>query len=92
MDFGEALTALKAGKRVTRAAWHEDVFLFLVPGSTFEVTADRPLGKACPQLVGQKASYGPHVDIHRADGSISVWGGPGPGGALLAEDWEQVAD
>lgn len=89
MTFGEALEALKNGGRISRAAWHEDVFLFLVPGSTFEVTADRPLGKAYPALVGQKASYGAHIDIHCTDGSINVWAGPGHE-AMLADDWKVV--
>jgi hypothetical protein len=89
MHFGDALEALKDGKRITRQAWHPEVFLFLVPGSTFDVTADRPLGRACPQLVGQKATYSPHIDIHCADGSIAVWAGPATD-ALLAEDWKAM--
>jgi hypothetical protein len=86
MRIGDALEALRDGKRVTRASWHPAVFLFLVPGSTFDVTADRPLGRACPDLVGQTARYSPHIDIHCLDGSIAVWAGAGTE-ALLAEDW-----
>ena len=89
MDFGAAVNALKDGKRISRDAWHGNVFLFLVPGSTFEVTADRPLGKANPALIGQEVTYAPHIDIHCWDGSISVWAGPDTM-SLLAEDWEVV--
>ena len=45
MNFGEALEALKLGKKVTRAGWNgKGMFLFLVPGSTFQVNRPPLLG------------------------------------------------
>lgn len=71
MDFGEALAALKAGKRVTRSGWNgAGQWLVLVPGSTITVDAERPLGKAAPELVGQAVSYSPHIDIKTVQGTI----------------------
>ena len=63
MDFGAAIAALNDGQRVTRAGWNgADQWLILVPGSTITVEADRPLGKAAPDLVGGQAGEGGQVD------------------------------
>ena len=89
MDFGEALHALEAGKRVQLPGGNPDIWLALVPGSTITVAADRPLGIAAPELVGRQVQYSPHVDIHCADGSIAPWGGPTMGN-LFSRDWQVV--
>lgn len=86
MDFGDALNALKDGKRVALPGG-TDVWLVLVPGSTITVAADRPLGLAAPELVGQQVAYSPHIDIHCADGSIAPWGGPTMAN-LFSNDWQ----
>lgn len=86
MDFGEALKELRDGKRITRCI--PGVFgmwLILVPGSTITVTADRPLGKAAPELVGRELEYQPHIDIKNADGEIAPWVPSQQD--LLADDW-----
>lgn len=41
MNFSDALTAIKIGKRVARAGWNgKGMFIFLVPGSTFIVNRE----------------------------------------------------
>lgn len=86
MDFGQALDALRDGKRLTRTGWNgHGMWLVLVPGSQFTVTADRPLGKADPALVGQSVSYRPHIDMRTADGQIVPW--IASQSDLLASDW-----
>jgi hypothetical protein len=86
LDFGGALLALKAGRRVARKSMPEGCWLVLVPGSTITVAADRPLGEAAPELVGTQVTYSPHIDIHTPDGSIAPWAGP-THEQLLAQDW-----
>ena len=87
MDFGRALHALKSGDRVTRAGWNgKGMFLILVPGSTFPVTADRPLGKAMPERVGLMMDYRPHVDMFTAQGDMVPW--ICSQSDMLADDWE----
>ena len=90
MNIAEAVAALKAGHRVTRPAWRDaGIWLILVPGSTITVTADRPLGIAAPELVGEQLTYHPHIDIHTAAGTLGPWaGGANSVDFLLAEDWE----
>lgn len=91
MNIAEAVAALKAGHRVARPAWRPaGTWLILVPGSTITVTADRPLGIAAPELVGQQITYRPHIDIHCA-GTLGPWAGGADADDLLAEDWEIVA-
>lgn len=89
MKFGEALDLLRAGKRVARTHWAQaGVWIFLVPGSTFTVAADRPMGKANPELVGRDVSYRSHIDVHNADGSVEPWVATST--ELLATDWYEV--
>ena len=87
MDFGQALAAIKAGGRATRAGWNDPgVFLYLVPGSTFQVNRPPLLGI---YEEGTVINYRPHIDIRAADGSCSPW--QPSQDALLAHDWMTVA-
>lgn len=81
--FSRALHHLKCGKKVTRKVWREKgIFVFLVSGSLFEVNRPPLLG-IYPQ--GTVITYGPHLDICHADGSISPWAITSE--AVLADDW-----
>lgn len=83
MNFGEALAALKAGKRVARAGWNgKGMFLFLVPGSTFKVSR-APLLGIYPE--GTSIDYCPHIDMKTADGKVVPWLASQTD--VLAEDW-----
>lgn len=84
MNFGHALKALKAGSRVARSGWNgKDMFLFLVPGSTFTVNRPPLLG-IYPE--GQEVRYLPHIDMKTVDGSIVPWLASQTD--VLAEDWQ----
>lgn len=89
MDFGKALEALKAGKRVARAGWNgKGMWLVLVPGSEgLTVDEGRPLAKA-GLPVGTKFNYLPHVDMWTVQGSLVPWLASQTD--ILAEDWELV--
>lgn len=84
MNFGDALEALKQGKKVARIGWNgKGMWLYLVPGSVFTVAEGRPLAKHL--AVGEEVKYNAHVDMKAADGSHFVWN---PNQLdLLAEDW-----
>jgi hypothetical protein len=87
MDFSSALTEIKANKKVARSGWNgKDMFIFLIPGSTFEVAEGRPL--AAHILVGTQVDYRAHIDMRTADGSIVPWLASQTD--LLADDWEIV--
>ena len=83
MDFGQALAAIKTGKKVTRAGWNgNDMFLFLVPGSTFTVNR-APLLGIYPE--GTQIQYHAHIDMKTAQGYVVPW--LASQADLLSEDW-----
>ena len=83
MNFGEALTALKAGFKISRAGWNgKGMFLFLVPGSTFAVNRPPLLG-IYPD--GTVINYLPHIDMRTVNGDIVPWLASQTD--VLAEDW-----
>ena len=86
MDFGDAVRAIKAGKRVARTGWNgKDMFLFLVPGSTFKVNR-APLLGIYPE--GTTINYQSHIDMRTAQGTIVPW--LASQSDVLAEDWIEV--
>lgn len=89
-DFCDALCLVKEGYRVARSGWNgKGMFIFLVPGSRFVVSADRPMGKAAPELVGQEIDYAAHIDMRAANGVVVPWLASQTD--LLATDWELVS-
>ena len=83
LNFGDAVHLLKEGKKLARAGWNgKGMFVFLVVGSTFNVSR-APLLGIFPE--GTQINYKPHIDIKNVDGSISTWV---PSiGDVMAEDW-----
>lgn len=87
MNFGQALEALKQGEKVARSGWNgKGMFLFLVPGSKFEVNR-LPLLGIYPE--GTVISYHAHVDMKTAQGDVVPWLCSQTD--MLAEDWEILA-
>lgn len=83
MDFGHALAALKAGHKVSRRGWNgRDMFLFLVPGSTFKVNR-APLLGIYPE--GTEIKYRPHIDMKTVNGEIVTW--VASQSDLIENDW-----
>ena len=83
LTFGHAIEALKKGYKIARASWNvKDMFVFLVPGSTFKVNRIPLLGIYAE---GTEINYSAHMDIRKVDGSIGTWA-PSNSDAL-AEDW-----
>lgn len=86
MNFGQALQALKDGQKVSREGWNgKGIFLFLVPGSTFEVNR-APLLGVYP--AGTTVRYHSHVDMKTAQGEVVPWLCSQTD--MLAEDWGVV--
>ena len=85
-DFAIALRQLKFGRKVARKGWNgKDMFIFLVPGSTFKVNRPPLLG-IYPE--GTEIKYHAHVDMKTADGQVVPWLASQTD--LLAEDWSVV--
>jgi hypothetical protein len=86
MKFGKALEALEAGQKVSREGWNgKGMFVFFVPGSTFQVNRPPLLG-IYPE--GTTINYHAHVDMKTADGQIVPWLCSQTD--MLADDWGVV--
>ena len=86
LSFGQALEALKEGKRVARAGWNgKGMFVFLVNGSNFVVNRE-PLLSIMGE--GMEVTYRPHIDMKDAEGKIVPWLASQTD--ILADDWEVV--
>jgi len=85
-SFSVALERIKLGKKVARLGWNgKGMFIFLVPGSTFEVSRPPLLGI---YPAGTNIRYHSHVDMKTADGTIVPWLCSQTD--MLAEDWGTV--
>ena len=70
-SFGAAIELLKQGRKVARKGWNgKGMFLFLVPGSTFNVNRPPLLG-IYPE--GTEIVYQPHIDMKTADDRVVPW-------------------
>lgn len=84
MNFSEALENVKAGMKMQRAGWNsKGMFVFLVPGSTFQVNRVPLLG-IYPE--GTEINYQAHIDMRTADGTIVPWLASQTD--ILADDWQ----
>jgi hypothetical protein len=87
INFSIALDLIKKGLRVAREGWNgKEMFVFLVPGSSFEVNRPPLLGI---YAAGTLINYHAHIDMRTADGQIVPWIASQTD--LLAEDWLIVA-
>lgn len=87
LSFGDTIKMLEVGLKVARAGWNgKDMFLFLVPGSTFTVNRPPLLG-IYPE--GTKIDYRPHIDMRTATGEIVPW--IASQSDILSKDWVVVA-
>lgn len=83
-DIGWAVDQMKAGRRVRRPGWNgKGMFIFLVPGSRFEVNRPPLLG-IYPE--GTIIDYHAHVDMRTAQDYVVPW--LCSQADLLADDWE----
>ena len=86
MNFGEALDLIKSGEKVAREGWNgKNMFVFLVPGSVFQVNRPPLLG-IYPE--GTTINYHAHIDMRTADGMVVPW--LASQSDLLSEDWVLV--
>lgn len=86
-DFAWALRQIKQGKKLQREGWNgKGMFIFLVPGSTFNVNRPPLLGI---YKEGTTIKYHSHIDMRTADGMIVPWLASQTD--ILADDWEAYA-
>lgn len=86
MDFGQAVTAMKEGRRVARAGWNgKGMFAYLVPAASYPAQTG-----AAKDHFGADAMvpYRPYFALKTVDEDVATWA-PSPSD-VIAEDWEPV--
>lgn len=88
MNFGQAIEALKQGKKVAREGWNgKGMFLAIQHGST--ITKEQARGGVAKCLAEsgiEEIKIGSHIDMKAADGSVVV-GWLASQTDMLSEDW-----
>lgn len=88
LNFSQALEHIKNGIRMQRVGWNgKGMFVFLVPGSTFQVNRPPLLG-IYPE--GTTINYHAHIDMRTADGTIVPWLASQTD--ILANDWQTAVE
>ena len=92
MNFGEAIEALKQGKRVARQGWNgKGMFLILNGGYSVEKEKSRPDNHINEAFLVSKYQthlhIGKHVDMWTAQNNLCV-GWLASQTDMLSEDWE----
>ena len=86
MDFGDAVRALKDGKRVARKGWNgKGMFLYFVPAGNYS-----PCTEVAKQLVNEDGlvPYAPYIAMKTAQGYVVPWLASQTD--ILSDDWEIV--
>jgi hypothetical protein len=85
LNFGQAIEALKDGKKVARAEWNgKGMWLILIPGTKgVRPVAGTPYSKAG---LTQEVDIEPHIDMFNAQGNMQP-GWQASQSDTLAEDW-----
>lgn len=88
LNFGQALDAIKTGKRIARSGWNgKDMFVYLVPAASYPVqtgAAEAHFGE------GVMVPYNAYMAIKGVDGTVSTW--VPSVSDCLATDWGVVGE
>lgn len=86
MSFGQAIEAMKAGKKVARGGWNgKGMFLYYVPEGRYPARTDAAKSIAAED---DKVDYGAYIAMKTAQGNVVPWLASQTD--MLAEDWAVV--
>jgi len=85
MNFGQALEALKEGKKVAREGWNgKGMFLYYVPANSYPASRN-PLGTMVGVFPDDMVPYGAYIAMKTAQDNVVPWLASQTD--VLAEDW-----
>jgi hypothetical protein len=87
MDFGDALTAVKAGKKINRSGWNgHDMYVVYQPGypDGIGINANTANATGIPQ--GTVCRFRPYLMMFTAQGDFVPWVASQTD--VLADDWQ----
>jgi len=86
MNFGDALNALKEGKKTARFGWNgKGMYITMKPGYPDGIACNEATAKAHNIPVGSKITYCPYLEMKTADNKLVPWLASQTD--ILAEDW-----
>nr|DAK36836.1 MAG TPA: Protein of unknown function (DUF2829) [Caudoviricetes sp.] len=95
MNFGQAIEALKNGKKVARVGWNgKGMFIYMTTGSVVHLDEMKPetanhLRSFCKDKGMDEIEICPHIDMKTADNKLAI-GWLASQTDMLAEDWNVV--
>lgn len=90
LTFSEALTALKEGKKVSRAGWNgKGMYVTMKSGYPDGIACNEATAKAHGIEVGTRITYCPYLEMKTADNKLVPWLASQTD--ILAEDWSILA-
>lgn len=89
MNFGQAVEALKVGRRVARAGWNgKGMFVVYQKGYPQGIPCNKQTADAFGYKEGDLFKCRPYLQMRCADGSHQMW--LASQSDILEEDWEIV--
>lgn len=89
MNFGQAIEALKEGKKVARAGWNgKGMFLYYVPANSYPASRNT-LNTMAGVFENDMVPYCAYIAMKTAQNNVVPWLASQTD--VLAEDWEEVA-
>lgn len=86
MNFGEALEALKKGKKVTREGWNgKGMFVVMQKGYPEGIPCNKQTAEAFGYEEGSLFKVRPYLQMRCADGTHQMW--LASQSDILEEDW-----
>ena len=88
LSFGDAVAALKEGKRVARCGWNgKGMFLYYVPENKYPASRNEH-GTMVGVFENDMVPYGAYIAIKTAQNTVMPW--QPSNGDMLTEDWQIV--
>ncbi len=87
MDFGDALTAVKAGKKISRSGWNgADMYVVYQPGYPDGIAINANTAQATGIPQGTTCRFRPYLMMFTTQGDFVPWVASQTD--ILAQDWE----
>lgn len=81
MNFGEALEAVKEGKRIARKGWNgKGMYVYYIPANSYKAITE-----VAREEFGDMVPYNPYFAIKNINNTVSTW--VPSVNDCLAEDW-----
>ena len=85
MKFGEALSKLEHGEKVSRIGWNgKGMFLYMVPANNYPAQTE-----IAETEFGDSVPYGAYIAIKTVQGTVEAGWRPTTMD-MLADDWQQL--